>query len=124
MINFGGVRIGGLSGIYKEPHYRMASAARRVWGCGTPACAAATRCSRARAQGHFERPPYNASSLRSAYHIRELDVHRLLRVRQPLDIFLSHDWPQGIARHGNLGRLLQRKGFLRREVGSGPGFFF
>ena len=45
-------------------------------------------------QGHFERPPYNAGSMRSAYHVRELEVHRLLRLRQPLDVFLSHDWPQ------------------------------
>jgi len=45
-------------------------------------------------QGHFERPPYNAGSMRSAYHVRELEVHRLLRVCQPLDVFLSHDWPQ------------------------------
>jgi lariat debranching enzyme len=44
-------------------------------------------------------------------------VHRLLRLRQPLDVFLSHDWPQGIARHGDTERLLQRKSFLRREVG-------
>ena len=49
--------------------------------------------------------------------MRELEVHRLLRLRQPLDIFLSHDWPQGIARHGDVNRLLQRKSFLRSEVG-------
>ena len=54
--------------------------------------------------------------MRSAYHVRDLEVHRLLRLRRPLDVFLSHDWPQGIARHGDLSRLLQRKGFLRREV--------
>jgi hypothetical protein len=54
--------------------------------------------------------------MRSAYHVRELEVHRLLRLRQPLDVFLSHDWPQGIARHGDLNRLLQRKSFLRQEV--------
>ncbi|GAB4818925.1 hypothetical protein N2152v2_005971 [Parachlorella kessleri] len=89
VINFGGVRIGGLSGIYKDQHYQL---------------------------GHFERPPYNAGSMRSAYHVRALDVHRLLRIARPLDVFLSHDWPQGIARHGDLGRLLQRKSFLRREI--------
>ncbi|EFN55283.1 hypothetical protein CHLNCDRAFT_57928 [Chlorella variabilis] len=96
VVRFGGVRIGGLSGIFKEPHYGL---------------------------GHFERPPYHAGSMRSAYHIRELEVggegwavHRLLRLRQPLDVFLSHDWPQGIARHGDTNRLLQRKSFLRREI--------
>ncbi len=74
-------------------------------------------------QGHYERPPYNAGSMRSAYHIRALEVHRLLRLSRPLDVFLSHDWPQGIARHGNLGSLLQRKAFLRREV-CGPGWLW
>ena len=67
-------------------------------------------------QGHYERPPYSASSMRSAYHVRELEVHRLARLARPLDIFLSHDWPQGIARHGDMNHLFQRKGFLRREV--------
>ncbi|PSC75631.1 lariat debranching enzyme [Micractinium conductrix] len=89
VVRFGGVRIGGLSGIYKEPHYR---------------------------QGHYEWPPYNPSTMRSAYHVRELEVHRLLRLRQPVDVFLSHDWPQGIARHGDTARLLQRKAFLRGEI--------
>ena len=32
-------------------------------------------------------------------------------------MFLSHDWPRGIAKHGNLQQLLSRKAFLRSEVG-------
>ena len=89
VVNFGGVRIGGLSGIFKPQHYR---------------------------QGHHERPPYNDSSLRSSYHVRQLDVWRLLHLRRPLDVFLSHDWPQGIARHGNMQALFRRKAFLKSEV--------
>lgn len=41
--------------------------------------------------------------MRSAYHVRELEVHRLLRLRQPLDVFLSHDWPQVGRRWGPAG---------------------
>lgn len=89
VVNFGGVRIGGLSGIFKPQHYR---------------------------QGHHEHPPYNDSSLRSSYHVRQLDVWRLLHLRRPLDVFLSHDWPQGIARHGNMQALFRRKAFLKSEV--------
>ena len=50
-------------------------------------------------QGHYERPPYDAGSMRSAYHIRALEVHRLLRLAggRPIDVFLSHDWPQASA---------------------------
>ncbi len=67
-------------------------------------------------QGHHEHPPFDNDTMRSAYHIRELDVYRLKQLQHPLDIFLSHDWPRGIANHGNLQQLLSRKAFLRAEV--------
>jgi lariat debranching enzyme len=54
VINFGGLRIGGLSGIFKPKDY---------------------------ATGHFERPPYTDSTMRSAYHVRDLEVYRLLKAR-------------------------------------------
>lgn len=67
--------------------------------------------------GHFEKVPYNHSELRSIYHIREYDVTKLshLPANEPT-IFLSHDWPIGIAHHGNTGSLLKRKPFFRSEV--------
>jgi len=33
-----------------------------------------------------------------------------------VDIFLSHDWPQGIAHHGNKQELFRRKKFLQSEA--------
>lgn len=69
-----------------------------------------------RPQGHWERPPYDNSSMRSAYHVRELDVYRLLQIHRHLDVFLSHDWPRGIAHHGNKSQLFRAKPFLQREV--------
>ena len=92
VINVSGIRIAGLSGIYKSHDYSM---------------------------GHFERPPYSDSSMRSAYHIRMLDVNRLLRLRGPIDVFLSHDWPAGIARYGDTNALFRKKSFLRQEVDDG-----
>lgn len=56
VINFGGARIAGITGIYKGHDYSC---------------------------GHHELPPYNNSSVRSAYHVRDLDVYRLLKVRSP-----------------------------------------
>ncbi|KAK6940300.1 hypothetical protein RJ641_029831 [Dillenia turbinata] len=47
--------------------------------------------------GQFERPPYNESDTRSIYHVREYDVHKLMQVEEPIDIFLFHDWPLGRA---------------------------
>jgi lariat debranching enzyme len=89
VLNFGGVRIGGLSGIFKPGHDKL---------------------------GHYECPPFDNSSMRSIYHCREYDAFRLLQVTRPLDIALSHDWPRGIAQHGDVARLLQKKAFLRDEI--------
>ncbi|XP_004366049.1 lariat debranching enzyme [Capsaspora owczarzaki ATCC 30864] len=105
VVRVGGLRIGGLSGIFKDNDFM---------------------------RGHHERPFHVADEgmVRSFYHVREMDVFRLMHLgrsqdERPIDVFLSHDWPQGIANYGNVRRLLQEKAFLRQEVeentlGSGP----
>ena len=76
-----GLRIGGLSGIYKGCDYL---------------------------RGHFEAPPYDASSLRSVYHIRNLETFRLKQLaRCPPDVMLSHDWPRGVYKYGDVDQLLR-----------------
>lgn len=89
VVTIGGVRIAGLSGIYKGPDYL---------------------------KGHHEHPPYDRSTRRSAYHIRNLDVFRLKQVSQPVEVFLSHDWPRGVYNYGDMGALLQKKPFFKDEV--------
>ena len=92
VINFRGIRIGGISGIYKRDDYR---------------------------KGYFEKVPYDRSTVRSAYHVREVEVHKLGQIRKPLDIFLSHDWPQGITQYGDAADLMRKKwksGSLLREI--------
>jgi hypothetical protein len=37
-------------------------------------------------------------------------------VTQPVDVFVSHDWPRGIYRHGNAQKLVQNKRFFEKEV--------
>jgi lariat debranching enzyme len=92
VVRVGGVRIGGLSGIYNQRHYRM---------------------------GHYEHPPFSDDDMRSFYHVRELEVFRLRQLRQRMDVFLSHDWPQHIAHHGDVAHLVRRKSFLREEIDNG-----
>ena len=53
VVEFNGLRIAGLSGIYKPFDYNF---------------------------GRFESPPYDENSLRSVYHIRNLDVLRLCQL--------------------------------------------
>ena len=53
VVNIAGIRIAGLSGIFKGADF---------------------------AKGRYEKPPYDNESLRSCYHIRNLDVFRLKQV--------------------------------------------
>lgn len=60
--------------------------------------------------------PYNEEDIVSVYHVREYDVHKLLQVQEPIDIFLSHDWPLGITDCGDSESLVWQKPFFRQEV--------
>ncbi|KAM8933989.1 lariat debranching enzyme [Pelodytes ibericus] len=91
VVNYRGVRIGGISGIFKPHDYR---------------------------KGHFEHPPYTKDTIRSAYHVRNIDVFKLKQVRESMEIFLSHDWPRSIYHYGDKKRLLKQKDFFRQEVGN------
>jgi len=59
-VQFGGLTIAGLSGIYKYHDY---------------------------GRGHFEMPPYNGGTVRSAYHVRKFDVFKLKKVIGFLCVF-------------------------------------
>ncbi|RID50615.1 hypothetical protein BRARA_H01333 [Brassica rapa] len=89
VVKFGNLRIGGLSGIFNGRDYHS---------------------------GHFERPPYNRNTIRSVYHVREYDVHKLMQLEEPLDIFLSHDWPVGITDYGDSKALIQQKPYFQEEI--------
>ncbi|CAB0030632.1 unnamed protein product [Trichogramma brassicae] len=95
VINIAGVRIGGISGIYnKQDAYRNQSYMK----------------------GHYEYPPYNQATMRSAYYTRRLEVFRLKQLSGKLDIFLSHDWPSEITNHGDLNKLLRMKPFFKEDI--------
>ncbi|KAG0570744.1 hypothetical protein KC19_6G184600 [Ceratodon purpureus] len=89
VVKFGGVRIGGLSGIFKQGDYR---------------------------KGHFERVPYNDSDIRSVYHVREYDVKKLLQLEGAIDVFVSHDWPEGVTQYGDVQQLLRHKRHFEQEI--------
>lgn len=88
IVRFGPLRISAMSGIWKGYDFR---------------------------KPHFERLPYNADDLHSVYHIRELDVRKLLQVRTQVDIGLSHDWPRGIEYSGDHRELFRKKRGFRED---------
>ncbi|XP_050091108.1 lariat debranching enzyme [Anopheles aquasalis] len=98
VVECNGVRIGGISGIFKGHDFL---------------------------KGRFEFPPYTESTKRSVYHQRQIDVFRLKQLSHPVDIMLSHDWPRAITEHGNVNQLLRFKPAFREDIesnrlGSGP----
>ncbi|KAL6069947.1 lariat debranching enzyme [Balamuthia mandrillaris] len=93
VVNFGDLRIGGFSGIFK--HYDFE-------------------------KGHYEVPPYrDEGSKRSAFHVRNYELQKLRLLRQPLDIIMSHDWPDGMTVHGDEEKLLRDKPFFAQEIKQG-----
>jgi lariat debranching enzyme len=92
VIRLGPLRIAGLSGIWKGYNYK---------------------------KPHYERLPYNHDDLRSIYHVRELDVRKLLQIRTQVDIGLSHDWPRGMEWKGNHRQLFSWKPDFEQEAKDG-----
>ena len=92
VLRIGNIRVAGLSGIWKGYDYR---------------------------KPHFERLPYNQEEMTSIYHVRELDVRKLLSLRTQVDIGLSHDWPKGVEWHGQHHQLFSIKRHLEDDAKSG-----
>ncbi|KAK4494184.1 hypothetical protein PRZ48_014482 [Zasmidium cellare] len=92
VLKIGPIRIAGLSGIWKGFDYRKT---------------------------HFERLPYNESDMKSIYHVREMDIRKLLQVGTQVDIGISHDWPQGVEWKGNWKQLFNFKKYFEEDARSG-----
>ena len=92
VIRFGGLRIAGLSGIWKGYNYN---------------------------KSHHERLPYYEDDVKSIYHVRELDVRKLLNIKSQVDIGLSHDWPRGVEWLGDWKSLFARKDQFETDARAG-----
>uniref|UniRef100_A0A3B0MMB4 (Lariat) debranching enzyme (Dbr1 homologue), putative n=1 Tax=Theileria annulata TaxID=5874 RepID=A0A3B0MMB4_THEAN len=99
VLNFGGIRIGGISGIYNLNDYTKGILLLKQLF-----------------KGYFESKPYNEQTKRSSYHMREFDVKKLSLIKGKVDVFLSHDWPAGIENFGDLDQLLKIKPFFYEDI--------
>uniref|UniRef100_A0A060TCU5 ARAD1D38720p n=1 Tax=Blastobotrys adeninivorans TaxID=409370 RepID=A0A060TCU5_BLAAD len=93
-VQYKGLRICGLSGIYNHANYHAP---------------------------RTEKSPYDGSSIRSVYHVRDNDVQllSLLQNSDPIDVLLTHDWPRGIWQFGNQTELLKKKPFFGPDIQKG-----
>lgn len=92
VVRVGGLRIAGLSGIWKGYNYK------RV---------------------HDERVPLSADDVKSVYHVREWDVRQLLQVRRQVDVGVSHDWPRGVEWKGDWKWLFSKKQGFEEDARTG-----
>ncbi|GKT76174.1 lariat debranching enzyme domain-containing protein [Colletotrichum tofieldiae] len=92
VLRLGPLRIAGMSGIWKGFDYRKA---------------------------HHERLPMGLDEIKSFYHVREVDVRKLLLLREQVDVGISHDWPRAIERWGDEKALWRMKPDFERESKDG-----
>lgn len=92
VLRFGPLRIAGMSGIWKGYNYN---------------------------KPHIERLPFNQDDIKSFYHVREIDVRKLLLIREQVDVGLSHDWPRAIEKHGDERSLWRMKPDFQQESRDG-----
>lgn len=88
VVRVGPLRIAGLSGIWKGVDYR---------------------------KSHVERLPFSHGDTKSFYHVREFDVRKLLQVTEQVDVGLSHDWPRGVEKHGDVQQLYRLRPQFKQE---------
>lgn len=92
-----GARIAGLSGIWKKWDYERR---RPSWQ-------------------ELEKSNEWSREVKKLYHVKRDDVRPLFQLREkPLHIVASHDWPNGVAYHGNIRWLIQNKPFFKKDLES------
>lgn len=93
VIWYRGLRIGGISGIFKLFDFYK----RRQ-----------------------ETVPLDVKHVGSVYHTRFEEYLKVSMIRNlNIDVFLSHDWPEGIYKFGDLSRLLRKKPFFSKDIQRG-----
>jgi lariat debranching enzyme len=91
VVNVGGLRIAGLSGIFKGRDFFKP----------------------------YSPPPYDHMTVREAYHVRSFEMEKLAALTGPVDVVLSHDWPVGITKYGNEAQLIRYKPYFEEDIRHG-----
>lgn len=87
VVKFKGLRIGGLSGIYKDYDYY---------------------------RGHHEINLLRHK--KTVYHNREFEIAKLNQITGKIDILVSHDWPNSIVKPKDINQVCKVKPHFRKDV--------
>lgn len=92
VINIKGIRIAGISGIFKNFDYF---------------------------RGHFEKNNDIFGEKKSVFHYREFEIAKMSHLKNKIDIFMIHDWPTNIVDKKDMGFISKIKPHFKQELYSG-----
>ena len=87
VVNFRGLRIAGLSGIYNKFDY---------------------------CRGHFEMDLLK--NIKSIFHVREYEIAKLAQLKSKIDILMTHDWPSGCVNRKDFNKITKVKYHWKEEL--------
>ena len=102
VINVKGLRIGGISGIFNKNDYF---------------------------RGHFEKDEKDIKGgKKSIFHLREFEIAKMSHIRNKIDIFMTHDWPNKIINPKDYNEIFKLRPQFKEQIlegilGSFPGEF-
>lgn len=91
VVNINGLRIAGISGIHN----------RSDWS-----------------KGYYEVYPFQYGELKSSFHTRQYEIMKLALLKDPIDIFVSHDWPTLVGDWSDVRMLTRIKPHFRKDLQS------
>jgi len=89
VINVNGVRIAGVSGIHNNSDWK---------------------------KGYHEIYPFQNFEIKSAFHTRQYEIMKLSLIKDPIDIFISHDWPTLVGDLSDFRMLTKVKPHFRDDI--------
>lgn len=89
VININGLRIAGVSGIHNNSNWK---------------------------KGHYEVYPFDFGQMKSSFHTRQYEIMKLSLLKDPIDIFISHDWPNIIGDLSDFRVLTKVKPYFKKDI--------